>query len=243
MISALDEQGSVARCIEAGAEDYLPKGVDPVLLRARMGACLRKKRARDQELAYLRDVRVLTAGAAALQAGEFDGAPLDAIAGRLDALGTLARVFVGMAREVRAASRDSPRRWPSCGSRSTKRGRPGRWPRSWRRTTSRISSGAPPSCAGRRRRAEEGRRDMARVISVHSFRGGTGKSNIAASLATALALQGRRVAVVDTDIQSPGIHILFGLRLTTFSGGGVPSRPRCTTSRPRRCARRTAASN
>jgi septum site-determining protein MinD len=52
---------------------------------------------------------------------------------------------------------------------------------------------------------------MPRVISVHSFRGGTGKSNIAASLATALALQGRRVAVVDTDIQSPGIHILFGL--------------------------------
>lgn len=102
MISALDEQGSVARCIAAGAEDYLPKGVDPVLLRARMGACLRKKRARDQELAYLRDVRVLTAGAAALQAGEFDGAPLDGIAGRLDPLGTLARVFVGMAREVRA---------------------------------------------------------------------------------------------------------------------------------------------
>ncbi|HUQ15932.1 MAG TPA: response regulator [Gemmatimonadales bacterium] len=69
IFSALDEQGSVARCIEAGAEDYLPKGVDPVLLRARMGACLRKKRARDQELAYLRDVRVLTAGAAALRGG------------------------------------------------------------------------------------------------------------------------------------------------------------------------------
>ncbi|MGH9890972.1 MAG: P-loop NTPase [bacterium] len=52
---------------------------------------------------------------------------------------------------------------------------------------------------------------MARVISVHSFRGGTGESNIAGSLAIALALQGRRVAVVDTDIQSPGIHILFGV--------------------------------
>lgn len=46
IVSALDEQGSVARCIEAGAEDYLPKGVDPVLLRARMGACLRKTMAR-----------------------------------------------------------------------------------------------------------------------------------------------------------------------------------------------------
>ena len=51
----------------------------------------------------------------------------------------------------------------------------------------------------------------ARVISVHSFRGGTGKSNISANLATALALRGRRVAVVDADIQSPGIHVLFGL--------------------------------
>ena len=52
---------------------------------------------------------------------------------------------------------------------------------------------------------------MSRIISVHSFRGGTGKSNISANLATALALEGRRVAVVDTDIQSPGIHVLFGL--------------------------------
>lgn len=52
---------------------------------------------------------------------------------------------------------------------------------------------------------------MPRLISVHSFRGGTGKSNISANLATALALHGRRVAVVDTDIQSPGVHVLFGL--------------------------------
>jgi septum site-determining protein MinD len=52
---------------------------------------------------------------------------------------------------------------------------------------------------------------MPQIISVHSYRGGTGKSNITASLATLLANNGRRVGVVDTDIQSPGIHILFGL--------------------------------
>jgi MinD-like ATPase involved in chromosome partitioning or flagellar assembly len=52
---------------------------------------------------------------------------------------------------------------------------------------------------------------MSRVLSVHSFRGGTGKSNLSANLATALALEGRRVAIVDTDIQSPGIHVLFGM--------------------------------
>lgn len=52
---------------------------------------------------------------------------------------------------------------------------------------------------------------MAQIISVHSYRGGTGKSNITANLATLLATRGRRVGVVDTDIQSPGIHILFGL--------------------------------
>jgi MinD-like ATPase involved in chromosome partitioning or flagellar assembly len=49
------------------------------------------------------------------------------------------------------------------------------------------------------------------IISVHSFRGGTGKSNTTANLAALLAADGRRVGVVDTDIQSPGIHVLFGL--------------------------------
>ena len=52
---------------------------------------------------------------------------------------------------------------------------------------------------------------MARIISVHSFRGGTGKSNVTANLATTIARQGQRVAIVDTDIQSPGIHVLFDL--------------------------------
>jgi MinD-like ATPase involved in chromosome partitioning or flagellar assembly len=52
---------------------------------------------------------------------------------------------------------------------------------------------------------------MSKIVSIHSFRGGTGKSNITANLAAQVALTGRRVGVVDTDIQSPGIHVLFGL--------------------------------
>jgi MinD-like ATPase involved in chromosome partitioning or flagellar assembly len=52
---------------------------------------------------------------------------------------------------------------------------------------------------------------MTKILSVHSFRGGTGKSNTTANLAALLATEGKRVGVVDTDIQSPGIHILFGL--------------------------------
>ena len=51
---------------------------------------------------------------------------------------------------------------------------------------------------------------MYKIISVHSFRGGTGKSNTTANIATILASQGKRVGVIDTDIQSPGIHVLFG---------------------------------
>lgn len=51
---------------------------------------------------------------------------------------------------------------------------------------------------------------MAQVVSVHSFRGGTGKSNTTANVATLLAAEGRRVGVVDLDIQSPGIHVIFG---------------------------------
>jgi MinD-like ATPase involved in chromosome partitioning or flagellar assembly len=53
---------------------------------------------------------------------------------------------------------------------------------------------------------------LAKTVSIHSFRGGTGKSNTTANLAAMIARDGNRVAVVDTDIQSPGIHILFELR-------------------------------
>lgn len=56
MISALDELGSVVRCIERGAEDYLPKPFNPTLLRARIGAGLEKKRFRDQERLYVRTI-------------------------------------------------------------------------------------------------------------------------------------------------------------------------------------------
>ncbi len=49
MISAMDEVQSAVRCIEMGAEDYLTKPFDPILLRARIGACLEKKRLRDEE--------------------------------------------------------------------------------------------------------------------------------------------------------------------------------------------------
>jgi MinD-like ATPase involved in chromosome partitioning or flagellar assembly len=52
---------------------------------------------------------------------------------------------------------------------------------------------------------------MSKIISVHSFRGGTGKSNTTANISAILAAKGLRVGVIDTDIQSPGIHVLFGL--------------------------------
>lgn len=52
---------------------------------------------------------------------------------------------------------------------------------------------------------------MSKIISIHSFRGGTGKSNTTANLATLIAAGNKRVGVIDTDIMSPGIHVLFGL--------------------------------
>lgn len=57
---------------------------------------------------------------------------------------------------------------------------------------------------------------MAKIVLIHSFRGGTGKSNTTANLATAIACIGQRVAVIDTDIQSPGIHVLFGVEQGTL---------------------------
>ncbi len=52
--SSLEGMANIVRCIELGAEDYLPKPVNPVLLRARIGASLEKKRLRDQQREMVR---------------------------------------------------------------------------------------------------------------------------------------------------------------------------------------------
>jgi DNA-binding response OmpR family regulator len=102
VISALDEMDSVVKGIKMGAQDYLPKPFDPVLLKARIDTCLEKKRLRDQELEYLRQVAHLTNAAAAVEAGTFDPTCLAPVVERADELGQLARVFQNMAREVYA---------------------------------------------------------------------------------------------------------------------------------------------
>jgi DNA-binding response OmpR family regulator len=102
MISSLDEIDSVVRCIEMGAEDYLPKPFNQVLLKARIWACLEKKRLRDQEIDYLRNVQQVTSAAGAVEAGKFEPASLENVSQRDDELGQLARVFQRMARQVYA---------------------------------------------------------------------------------------------------------------------------------------------
>jgi septum site-determining protein MinD len=52
---------------------------------------------------------------------------------------------------------------------------------------------------------------MAKIISFHSFRGGTGKSNMTSNLAYLLFEEKKRVGIIDGDIESPGIHVLFGI--------------------------------
>jgi CheY-like chemotaxis protein len=102
MISALDDLSSVVRCIEHGAEDYLAKPFDPVLLRARIGASLEKKRWHDREADYLRQVSRVIDAAGAVEHGTYAPGALGAISARDDELGRLARVFDSMAAGVRA---------------------------------------------------------------------------------------------------------------------------------------------
>ena len=56
MVTAVDDPESAVRCIELGADDYLPKPIDPVLLGARINAGLNKKRLHDLEAAHLEEV-------------------------------------------------------------------------------------------------------------------------------------------------------------------------------------------
>lgn len=57
MISALDEMDIAVRCIEMGAEDYLPRPINPVLLKARVSAGLEKKRLRDREVLFIQRIQ------------------------------------------------------------------------------------------------------------------------------------------------------------------------------------------
>ncbi|MEL6355264.1 MAG: response regulator, partial [Cyanobacteria bacterium J06627_28] len=107
MISALDEIDSVVRCIERGAADYLTKPFNPVILNARISACLEKKRLHDLEMVhleqlgianaqmshYLQEVDRITAAAAAVESSTFTPDSLETVAARTDELGRLARVF------------------------------------------------------------------------------------------------------------------------------------------------------
>ena len=111
----------MVRCIELGAEDYLAKPFDPVLLRARISACLEKKRLRDAELEYLEQVSRVIQAATAVEAGSYESGALGEVAQRGDELGRLARVFDGMAAQVRA-------REPACANRSSRSGSRSRRP-------------------------------------------------------------------------------------------------------------------
>jgi signal transduction histidine kinase len=100
VISGLELMESVIACIKLGAEDHLSKPYDPVLLEARISASLQKKRFRDRELEYLRQVSRITDAAAALERQRFELGSMDDIRARPDALGALARIFERMAAEV-----------------------------------------------------------------------------------------------------------------------------------------------
>lgn len=96
VVSALEEEvETVARALDLGAEDFLPKSYDLTILRARLGSTLTKKRYRDRELDYLRDVESLTRAAKVIEAGPFRPAELEIghVAARDDALGRLAAVL------------------------------------------------------------------------------------------------------------------------------------------------------
>jgi MinD-like ATPase involved in chromosome partitioning or flagellar assembly/DNA-binding response OmpR family regulator len=227
MISALDEVDTIVKCIELGADDYLYKPFDPTLLKARIIAHEEKKRLREQELVYLQQVERLTTAAAEVEANTFDPETLADLAQRGDQLGQLARGFQRMVEEVNSreqrltqqvemlqlavdeADKDrlvteivETEHFQQLQKRTT-----GSWEDDQIRDSVDEVSFSPLS---------DRITALSQIVSIHSYRGGTGKSNLIANLATSIASQGLRVGIVDTDIQSPGIHILFGLDQETI---------------------------
>jgi CheY-like chemotaxis protein len=102
VVSGVDDLQSVARCIEEGAEEHVTKPFEAILLQARIRASLERKRMRDLELAYLRRVGQISAAAEAVEREAYEPGSLDAVAGRDDELGRLARVFERMVLGMRS---------------------------------------------------------------------------------------------------------------------------------------------
>jgi MinD-like ATPase involved in chromosome partitioning or flagellar assembly/DNA-binding response OmpR family regulator len=266
VISALETIDVAVKCIELGAEDYLQKPYDPILLQARIATSLEKKRLRDGEIHYRQQVERLTAAAKAIETNTFTPNSLDDLSQPPHQLGQLARALQQMARAVNSREQElaqqiqllqsgidfrSVREASACAERLRQRGqqqrlvaeitatehfqqlqqrtkrssdienlyRPSLYPSLHPAPPSRdrtIDSTVTRSPLAVVRRVEQPEIDAqqvstAKVIAVHSFRGGTGKSNLVSNLAVSLAKQGKRVGIIDTDLQSPGIHVLFGL--------------------------------
>ena len=103
VISGMDgEMESVARAIELGATDFLPKDFNPVLFKARLESCIERKRLRAIELDHLAQMDRLAAAAQIMESGRFHpgNLQLEGVAKRPDAVGRLAGIFVEMAHQV-----------------------------------------------------------------------------------------------------------------------------------------------
>lgn len=239
-ISALDTIEGAVRCIELGAEDYLQKPFDPILLQARIATCLEKKRLRDRELRYLQQVERLIAAAAAIETKTFNPDSLNDLSQHPHKLGQLARVFQAMAREIDSREQlleqqiqllqtsinehkqglvadivatdhfQQLQKRTKSGSDIANLYRSSPYPSlhpappQSHHALSPVVNQVDPTAANSNVNAGQ-------IIAVHSFRGGTGKSNLTSNLALSMTKQGKRVAIIDTDLQSPGIHVLFGL--------------------------------
>ncbi|GAP94309.1 response regulator [Leptolyngbya sp. NIES-2104] len=243
MISALEEIEGAVKCIELGAEDYLQKPFDPTLLKARIGACLEKKRLRDQEILYLQQVDRLTTAAAEIEAKTFTPDSLNDLNQQQDEFGQLVRVFQKMAQEVQSRERTLVQQVNFLQAavhkdqrvqiadelaatnhfrQNQKRGKGGRDVENLYRgslypSLSRFSANEEPTIQKVNLSTIAKRNRDTKKIMIHAFRGGTGKSNLTSNLAISLAKQGYRVGIIDTDLQSPGIHLLFGLEDETVT--------------------------
>ena len=103
VISGMDgDMGSVARAIELGATDFLPKDFNPTLFRARVAACIEQKRLRDGELDYIAQVNRIAEAAISMEEQAFHPSKLglETVSVRDDSIGRLARVFSEMAQQV-----------------------------------------------------------------------------------------------------------------------------------------------
>ena len=161
---------------------------------------------------FVQPILTIAKAAEAIESEEFETVDLGAVTKRQDELGHLATIFETMTRQVYSREKELKQQVQALKieidqSKLNKNLQEIVDSDFFQKLSQKATQSSPKTLNSTEKSSAH-----TTVISVHSYQGGTGKTNLTANIAAILAQQGHRVGIIDTNLPSPGIHALFGFQ-------------------------------